>query len=96
VSTAALEAFTDTGAPLPADILQKLAKELFNAALNIETDRLRKLDPPVATSLGSLRTPPYVPNPNAYSPQIDRAATKRTFQPGPADGKPFKKCEGWE
>ena len=94
-----LEAFVDSGNPLPPEKLQLLALEFFNASLDVETDRLRSLKtaepkPLCAANYPSKfdpKTSPYSPPPLNHDAVLARMP--RPVKPEPA--KPKATRPGW-
>jgi hypothetical protein len=81
VSISDLEAFTDNGRPLPEPVLQALAKEFFNAELDIAANRLRSLNN-AAPKLMGIAPAPLDRNAVTYPPRADPKA-RHYINPGP-------------
>ena len=76
-------------------ILQGLAREFFQAELDVERNLLRPLNPPKPMPLG-LIPPPCDPHANVYPGWVDRTIAQPRFSPGPTLSKPYDgKKPGW-
>jgi hypothetical protein len=92
-----LEAFADSGKQLPPAVLQALAKELFNAELDVEANKLRSLNKAETKPMG-ISLPPFDPNaPVAYPGRPDLRAGGITLGPPsmmPSQLRPARRA-GW-
>ena len=76
-------------------LLQGLAKEFFNAELDVESNRLRPLNKIEPSPLG-LIPPRFTPSADLYPPSIDLTIPQPLFSPGKPPGKPYDaKRPGW-